>query len=79
MKIKFDKDFREINITCKGLYNSNRANRDDLGSVLNELAIVYHEAAIHNEERGCFAVAKDYSRKSEQLTKICEELGIYED
>jgi len=78
MKIELPQDMREISITCKGLYKQSRANKDDLGSFLNELAIVYSEAAKYNEACGCFAIAKDFDRKADTFHKICDELGMYD-
>ena len=78
MKIELPQDMRESRITCKGLYKQNRADKDDLGSFLNVLAIVYSEAAKSNEARGWFAIAKDCNRKADMFHKICDELGMYD-
>lgn len=78
MKINFEADNREINITCKGLHNESRANKDDLGSFLNELAVVYDEAARYNESLGCFATAKAFKRKAHEFHEICDKLGMYD-
>ena len=78
MKIELPNDMREISITCKGLYKQSRANKNDLGSFLNELSIVYSEAAEYNEARGYFSIAKDFNRKADTFQKICDELGMYD-
>lgn len=77
MKINSVYDFREINITCKGMYNEKRANNADLISVLNEISIVYSEASKYNRENGHDIVAKDYEEKAHKLYNICKELGAY--
>jgi len=79
MKINSVYDFREINITCKGMYNEKRANNDDLTSVLNEISIAYHEAAQYNREHGHSTIADDYEKKANKLYHICKELGAYDD
>lgn len=78
MKISLDNGVREINITCKGLYNKKRANKDDLSAILNELSIVYSEAAKYNQSIGGYATAKSYEAKSKELYEICKELGAYD-
>lgn len=79
MKINSVYDFREINITCKGLYNEKRANKDDLKSVLNEISIAYSEAAKYNREHGYDPIADDYEKKANKLYRICKKLGAYGD
>ena len=77
MIIKFGR-YIEINITAKGLYNSKRANKDDLSAVLNELSIVYNEAAKYNRIMTVDdAIARDYEAKSKKLYEICIEIGAY--
>lgn len=70
---------REINITCKGLYNEKRANKEDLTSVLNEISIAYSEAAKYRRLSGLEASADAFEEIAHKLYKICEELGAYDD
>lgn len=79
MKINSVYTAREINITCKGLYNERRANNDDLTSVLNELSVAYREAAELRRMRGLNASAKEFEEKAHKFYVICKELGAYED
>lgn len=79
MKINSVYANRELNITCKGLYNDKRANNDDLTSVLNEFSIAYSEAAELRRMRGLNASAKDFEEKAHELYVICRELGAYDD
>lgn len=79
MKINSVYAWREINITCKGLYNEKRSNKDDLMSVLNEISIAYREAAKYRRLRGYDASADDFEEKAQALYKICKELGAYDD
>ncbi len=74
MKFKLGKC--ELDLTAKYSYNK-RANKNDLVSVLNELSIVYSEAARYNEMLTANAVAKDYKEKADMLYKLCEEMGAY--
>ena len=74
MKIKIGA--LELDITAKYSFNK-RANKEDLTSVLNELSLVYSEAARYNETIHAYAVAKDYKKKADKLYKICEEMGAY--
>ena len=66
----------ELNLTAKYNFNK-RSNKDDMISLLNELSLVYAEAAKYNETIFANAVAKDYKKKADQLYKICEEMGAY--
>ena len=79
MKINSVYAHREINITCKGLYNDKRANNDDLVSVLNELSIAYTEAAQLRRMQGLNASARDFEEKAHKLYVICKECGAYDD
>lgn len=74
MKIKLGKF--ELDLTAKYSFNK-RANKDDLTSVLNELSLVYSEAARYNEAIHADAIAEDYRKKADQLYKLCEEMGAY--
>ena len=74
MKIKFG-NF-ELDLTAKYSFNK-RANKGDLVSVLNELSLVYSEAARYNEVIHANAVAKDYKKKADQLYDLCMKMGAY--
>lgn len=78
MKINSVYACREIDITCKGLYNDRRANNADLTSVLNDISIAYREAAEIRRMRGRNASAKDFEEKARKLYEICKELGAYD-
>lgn len=75
MKIKMNS--QEIEIKAKGLYNNNRTNNKDLIAILNELSIVYGDAAKYNAELGYDGFAADFQSKADILYKICDELGAY--
>lgn len=66
----------ELNITAKYIF-SKRANKNDLISILNELSIVYMDAAKYNEAMSTYATAADYKKKSDQLYNICKVMGAY--
>ena len=76
MKINID-DFREISITAKGKYQS-RASKETLIDVLNEISLVYREAAENMERKGALSLARDYMEKSQMYYDICETAGAYE-
>lgn len=67
----------ELNLSAKYSFNK-RANKDDLISVLNELSLVYSEAAKYNETITAYAIAKDYKKKADQLYNLCKDMGAYE-
>lgn len=67
----------ELNLSAKYSLNK-RANKDDLISVLNELSLVYSEAAKYNETITAYAIAKDYKKKADQLYNLCKDMGAYE-
>lgn len=67
----------ELKLSAKYSFNK-RANKEDLVSILNELSIVYSEAAKYNEMLTSYAVAKDYKKKADQLYDLCKEMGAYE-
>lgn len=75
MKIKMNS--QEIEIKAKGLYNEDRVNNKDLIAILNELSIVYGEAARYNTELGYDCFAADFQRKADIFYKICADLGAY--
>lgn len=77
MTIKLPRDFREIDIKVKGLYSKERCGKADLISYLNELSIVYSEAAKWNEQLGYSAIADDYRSKSKALYEINIGIGAY--
>lgn len=79
MTIKLPNDFREVEIKVKGLYNAKRCSRHDLTSYINELVIIYGEAAKWERQNGYDAIAKDYEAKSDTLYKINIGLGAYRD
>ena len=74
MKIKFGKF--ELDLTAKYSFNK-RANKADLTSVLNELSLVYSEAARYNAGIHADAIAEDYRKKADQLYDLCVEMGAY--
>lgn len=67
----------ELNLSAKYSFNK-RANKSDLISVLNELSLVYMEAARYNETISAHAVANDYKKKADQLYNLCKDMGAYE-
>ena len=67
----------ELNLSAKYSFNK-RANKSDLTSLLNELSLVYSEAARYNENHSHYAVAKDYNEKAMQLYNLCKDMGAYE-
>lgn len=67
----------ELNLSAKYRFNK-RANKSDLISVLNELSLVYMEAARYNETISAHAVATDYKKKADQLYNLCKDMGAYE-
>lgn len=74
--MKFKLGRCELDLTAKYGFNK-RANKEDLISVLNELSIVYSEAAKYNEMLTANATAKDFREKADVLYKLCEEMGAY--
>ena len=67
----------EITVTAKGIYNEKRNNKQDVMSFLNELSIVYNEAARWNKENGYDAFFEEYKEKANILYKACADLGAY--
>ena len=74
--MKFKLGRWEIDFTAKYGFNK-RANKSDLISVLNELSIVYADAAKYNETMHAYALAKDFNEKADVLYKLCKEMGAY--
>ena len=74
--MKFNLGMYELDLTAKYCFKK-IANKNDLMSVLNELGIVYSEAAKYNEMITFYATAKDFKEKSDILYKLCEEMGAY--
>ena len=79
MKITFKKHdilADEINVTVKG-YGKEKATKKATLEYLNELSIIYHEAANSYAAKGLNALARDAEEKSKQLYDLLNDQGLY--
>lgn len=79
MKIVFEKYGAvadEISITVKG-YGKEKVTKKATLEYLNELSIIYHEAASSYTAKGLNALAKDAEEKSKQLYDLLNNQGLY--
>lgn len=79
MKIIFEKygiSVNEINITAKD-YRKGKVTKAATLEYLNELAIIYHEAARSYAARGLDALARDAEEKFKQLFDLLDDQGLY--
>ena len=66
-----------VDISAKTKYE-NRNNKESLLYFLNELSIVYSEAAKYNQEHGFNGFYQDFEEKSRELHQMLTELGAYD-
>ena len=79
MKITFENHgipVTEISITVKD-GGKERATKKETLIYLNELSIIYHEAANSYAAKGCNALARDAEEKSKQLYNLLNDQGLY--
>lgn len=75
MKIKIDSF--EVEIKAKGVFNTDRNNKEDLQHFINLLSIVFEESAKYNES--VFDCPCNYRRSvAEKLYKMLKEDGFYD-
>lgn len=75
MKLSID-NYKTLDITARW-NNEPRATMEALTSWLNEVSIVYMEAAERALAAGAEATANDYFDKSEKLYLFCKAHGAY--
>lgn len=75
MKIKIG-EF-EVEVKAKGIVSSEKYNERDTQFFLNELSVVYREAAMFQEGQGRQAIARNYNTKSKDLYTKLLEMGVY--
>lgn len=73
MKINFGAYEVEINAVSSLL-----PNEEVTLSFLNELSVVFREAAKYNEQTGYYGLANHDLKISDDLFDICKEQGLYE-
>ena len=79
MKIIFKKcgiSVDEISITVKDS-GKKKATKKETLVYLNELSIIYHEAANSYAAKGLNALARDAEEKSKQLYDLLNDQGLY--
>ena len=79
MKITFENygiPVSEINITVKDS-GKKKATKIETLRYLNELSIIYHEAANSYTAKGLNALARDAEEKSKQLYNLLNDEGLY--
>lgn len=75
MKLSID-NYKTLDITVRW-NNEPRATMEALTSWLNEVSLVYLEAAQYNYTVGAEATANDYCDKSQKLYLFCKAHGAY--
>lgn len=80
MKVTFEKYgvlVTEISITVKDS-GKEKATKKATLEYLNELSIIYHEAANSYRAKGLNALARDAEEKSKQLYNLLNDQGLYD-
>ena len=77
MKIKIG-EF-EVEIKAKGIVSREKYNEEDTQFFLNELSVVYQDAATFEDGQGYQAHARNYNTKSMNIYKKLCELGAYKE
>ena len=67
-----------VEIKAKGLYNTDRYNKEDTCAFINSLIIFAREAAELNAQYAHFASAEEAREFAEELHKQLVEIGYYE-
>ena len=66
-----------VEIKAKGLYNTDRYNKENTCAFINSLIIFAREAAKLNEHCGLYATAKEAREFAEELHKQLTDIGYY--
>ena len=67
-----------VEVNARGPFDTKNSKEQTM-YFLNELALVYLQAAEFNRCQGWQAVAKDYQKKSNALHDMLADLGFYDD
>lgn len=69
----------EVEVKAKGIVSREKYNEKDTEFFLNELSVVYQDAATFEEGQGYQAHARNYNTKSMDIYKQLLKMGAYKE
>lgn len=75
MKFNLDEFYTVIIVAS---FAGKKSTPKDAFAVLNEISLAYHEASEMFVQKGAFAIAKDFKRKSDNIYNFLKLKGYYD-